>query len=304
HTGADLQTRPQDPRAILLPTSVTLHQNRNLFTMPVALRFLCLLSLAVGALHCTPVPDQEGELSEPQHTACPPGWSSFNNRCFKYFASPLDWADAESYCVTQRANLVSVNSKGEFDFVKNLIHGFDPAESHTWIGLSDLHEEGRWMWSDGSKVVYTFWSPKEPNNGDGRENCVHTNKLKEKLWNDEFCSNKYAFVCATQSYCVTQGANLASVNSKGEFGFVKNLIHDLDPAERNTWIGLSDFHKEGRWMWSDGSMLVDTFWSPNEPNDEEGRENCVHTNNMKDKLWNDIFCSNKYAFVCATRPGL
>ncbi|XP_041715745.2 galactose-specific lectin nattectin-like, partial [Coregonus clupeaformis] len=122
----------------------------------------------------------------------------FNNRCFKHFASQLDWADAESYCVTHGANLASVNSKGEFGFVKNLIHGFDPAESNTWIGLSDLHKEGRWMWSDGSKVVYTFWSPNEPNNLSGSENCVHTNNLKEKLWNDTLCSNKYAFVCATR----------------------------------------------------------------------------------------------------------
>ncbi|CAB1338813.1 unnamed protein product [Coregonus sp. 'balchen'] len=338
--------------------------------MPVALRFLCLLSLAVGALHCTPVPDQEGELSEPQHTACPPGWSSFNNRCFKYFATQLDWADAESYCVNQGANLVSVNSKGEFGFVKNLIHDLDPAERYTWIGLSDIHKEGRWMWSDGSKLVDTFWSPNEPNNEEGRENCVHTNNVKDKLWNDIFCSNKYAFVCATltlhqnrnlftmpvalrflcllslavgalhctpvpdqegelsepqhtacppgwssfnnrcfkyfatqldwadaESYCVNQGANLVSVNSKGEFDFVKNLIHGFDPAESFTWIGLSDLHKEGRWMWSDGSKLVDTFWSPKEPTNGDGMENCVHTNNLKEKLWNDVFCSRNNTWI-------
>ncbi|XP_055774437.1 galactose-specific lectin nattectin-like [Salvelinus fontinalis] len=168
--------------------------------MSVPLRFLCLLSLAVGALHCTPVSDQEGELSEPHYTDCPPGWLSYNNRCFRYVASQLDWADAESFCVTQGANLASVNNKGEFSFVKNLIKSFDPAEHYTWIGLSDLHKEGRWMWSDGSKVVYTIWSSGEPNNGVGPypENCVHTNYQDDKLWNDTLCSYKFAFVCATR----------------------------------------------------------------------------------------------------------
>ncbi|XP_014032156.1 galactose-specific lectin nattectin [Salmo salar] len=165
--------------------------------MSVPLCFLCLLSLAVGALHCTPVSDQEGELSEPRYTDCPQGWSNYNNRCFRYVASQLDWADAESYCVSLGANLASVNNKGEFSFVKNLIKSFDPAESYTWIGLSDLHKEERWMWSDGSKVVYTIWSSGEPS-GSRTENCVQTNYLNDKLWNDAVCSYKSAFVCATR----------------------------------------------------------------------------------------------------------
>ncbi|XP_055774435.1 galactose-specific lectin nattectin-like [Salvelinus fontinalis] len=168
--------------------------------MSVPFRFLCLLSLAVGALHCTPVSDQEGELSEPHYTDCPLGWLSYNNRCFRYVASQLDWADAESYCVSLGANLASVNTMGEFSFVKNLIKIFDPTEHYTWIGLSDLHKEGRWMWSDGSKVVYTIWSSDEPSNGvaSDPENCVHTNYQDDKLWNDTLCSYKFAFVCATR----------------------------------------------------------------------------------------------------------
>uniref|UniRef100_A0A674B1I6 C-type lectin domain-containing protein n=1 Tax=Salmo trutta TaxID=8032 RepID=A0A674B1I6_SALTR len=94
------------------------------------------------------------ELSQ---NSCPMGWYDFNGRCYKYVATPLNWPDAESYCLTQGANLVSVHSEAEHQFIKILIQRFDPAERGTWMGLSDIHVEGRGMWSDGSKVDFIPW---------------------------------------------------------------------------------------------------------------------------------------------------
>uniref|UniRef100_A0A4W5PLN3 C-type lectin domain-containing protein n=1 Tax=Hucho hucho TaxID=62062 RepID=A0A4W5PLN3_9TELE len=92
-------------------------------------------------------------------------------------------ANAESYCVSEGANLASVHSD------------FDPAERPIWIGLSDIHMEGRWMWSDGSKVDFTKWHEKQPNGG-VTENCVTTHYSGPK-WFDRDCnSNLYSFVCA------------------------------------------------------------------------------------------------------------
>uniref|UniRef100_A0A8C7G5I1 C-type lectin domain-containing protein n=1 Tax=Oncorhynchus kisutch TaxID=8019 RepID=A0A8C7G5I1_ONCKI len=73
------------------------------------------------------------ELSQ---NSCPMGWYDFNGRCYKYVATPLNWP--ESYCLTQGANLVSVHSEAEHQFIKILIQRFDPAERGTWMGLSDI----------------------------------------------------------------------------------------------------------------------------------------------------------------------
>jgi hypothetical protein len=54
--------------------------------------------------------------------------------------------------VSQKANLASVHYLDKHYIINNLIKIYDPAESLTWIGLSDIHKEGRWMWSDGSQV--------------------------------------------------------------------------------------------------------------------------------------------------------
>ncbi|XP_064876573.1 lactose-binding lectin l-2-like [Oncorhynchus nerka] len=152
--------------------------------------FLCvafLHSLALGA----PVLYQGEELSQ---NSCPMGWYDFNGRCYKYVATPLNWPDAESYCVTQGANLASVHSEAEHQFIKILIQRFDPAERGTWMGLSDIHVEGRWMWSDGSKVDFIPWHPSQPDGGRS-QNCVITNHFDPR-WNDQDCNYSHAFVCA------------------------------------------------------------------------------------------------------------
>ncbi|XP_039876748.1 lactose-binding lectin l-2-like isoform X1 [Simochromis diagramma] len=133
--------------------------------------------------------------------SCPLFWYSFNGRCYKYVATQMSWADAELHCVSQRANLVSIHNQEEEEFVKSLIKNFDHAEGLTWIGLSDIHKEDRWMWSDGCAVSFTYWDARQPDNTDTREHCGHTNYSNLKKWNDNTCSVNLASVCATQITC-------------------------------------------------------------------------------------------------------
>ncbi|XP_022602665.1 lactose-binding lectin l-2-like [Seriola dumerili] len=135
-----------------------------------------------------------------QRGNCPAFWFSFSGRCYKYVATHLTWADAELHCVSEGANLVSIHSLEEEDFVKSLIMNFDHAEGYTWLGLSDKQKEGGWMWSDGCAVKFGFWNPGEPNNN-GNEDCVHNNFGNNKKWNGGPCSDTYASVCASRIDC-------------------------------------------------------------------------------------------------------
>ncbi|XP_060943428.1 lactose-binding lectin l-2-like [Limanda limanda] len=158
---------------------------------------LLLFTLTLGA-----VSPSDGPEVKLQRGNCPLFWFSFNNRCYKYVATPMTWANAEFHCVSQGANLVSIHSLGEENFITALIKNFDHAEGVTWIGLTDQHIEGRWMWSDGCAVKFTFWSSGQPDNYNGWENCVHNNYLEiEKKWNDNSCSVPYPSVCASRIMC-------------------------------------------------------------------------------------------------------
>ena len=160
------------------------------------LLFLFLFGLALGAE--SPSGDHEMKL---QRGNCPMFWFSFNGRCYKYVATRKTWADAELHCVSEKANLVSIHSLEEHNFIKSLIKNFDHAEGFTWIGLSDTQKEGGWMWSDGCAVDFVFWNSGEPNNEKGNENCVHNNFGTDLKWNDRPCSLTYPSVCASRILC-------------------------------------------------------------------------------------------------------
>ncbi|XP_038144841.1 lactose-binding lectin l-2-like [Cyprinodon tularosa] len=156
--------------------------------------FLLLFALALGSVSTSS--EQEIRL---ERGTCPMFWYSFNGRCYKYVATLMTWSKAELHCVSEGANLVSVHSFAEHDFVKSLIKNFDTAEGRTWIGLSDIHKEGGYMWSDGSAAKFFSWGPGEPNNNGGAEHCVHTNFDQDKKWNDAHCSDYYPSVCASRT---------------------------------------------------------------------------------------------------------
>ncbi|XP_075962477.1 ladderlectin-like [Anarhichas minor] len=158
------------------------------------LLFLFLFVLALGAV--SPSDDHQALL---QDGNCPMFWYSFNNRCYKYVATDMTWVDAEIHCVSQGANLVSIHSLEEQKFVKFLIKNFDLAEGQTWIGLSDIHKEGTWLWSDGSAAKFVCWSKRMPNNGRGNEHCVLTNYPKGLKWNDAACSRTFPSVCGSRN---------------------------------------------------------------------------------------------------------
>ncbi|CAB1437078.1 unnamed protein product [Pleuronectes platessa] len=94
------------------------------------------------------------------------------------------------------ANLVSIHSLDEENFIKALIKDFDHAEGWTWIGLSHVHKQRSWMWSDGSAVKFTFWSQGQPDHLD-KEDCIHTNFQAAKKWNDLHCNGLIPSVCAS-----------------------------------------------------------------------------------------------------------
>ncbi|XP_029976937.1 galactose-specific lectin nattectin-like [Salarias fasciatus] len=152
--------------------------------------FLCFLALCAAA----PLEEKNMKL---QRGGCPLFWYNFNRRCYLYVTSEMTWADAELYCVSQGANLVSIHSEEEHNFVNWLIKTLNPEQSYTWIGLSDVHKEGAWMWSDGSRFNFAIWRIGQPDNAGQIENCGHTNAGERFRWNDFPCSTLLRFVCAS-----------------------------------------------------------------------------------------------------------
>uniref|UniRef100_A0A8C5FDU7 C-type lectin domain-containing protein n=1 Tax=Gadus morhua TaxID=8049 RepID=A0A8C5FDU7_GADMO len=114
--------------------------------------------------------------------SCPSFWNEFDTNCYKYIGRQLTWVKAERHCQSLDAHLVSIHR-------------------HRWIGFSDVHEEGFWMWSDGSPSDFAFWYQNEPNNHSGTEHCAINTFWAQKGWNDEQCYLTYSSVCKLRKTC-------------------------------------------------------------------------------------------------------
>lgn len=137
---------------------------------------------------------------------------------------------------------------------------------------------------------------------------------------------------AAHEDCVARGANLVSIHNQEEEEFLS-----LYSKASSKWIGLKHNPTEGggynvcfiEWKligiqikdeqkktddysdmlgysWSDGSPLSHTNWGQGEPNNHEGREECVEMvsgTNGTHSWWNDLNCDAHQDWICMIAKG-
>ncbi|KAM9855229.1 galactose-specific lectin nattectin-like [Aulostomus maculatus] len=144
---------------------------------------LCLSGLWMGA-----------NAGDPSGVSCPPDWTQFEGRCYIFNSDEMDWAEAEETCASVDANLVSLYSRAQFAFLRDLIFG--AAQSHKPAWLGGFLEEGVWLWSDGSSFDDLGWSEGEPDDdAEGEEDCMEMNTNEVDI-NDAACSLERSFICS------------------------------------------------------------------------------------------------------------
>merc|ERR1712212_70855 len=99
--------------------------------------------------------------------------------------------------------------------------------------------------------------------------------------------------------CTRIGGNLASIQPKGVYGFLRKLIKTKTRKNKTTWVGGHDAVKEGVWMWSDGSKFAFKGWHKGEPNNFRNREDCMEMNFRGRDFVNDSNCRGRRPYVCA-----
>merc|ERR1711953_983525 len=90
-----------------------------------------------------------------KNTGCQAGWSYFNGKCYKSFFEKKTWDEAEDQCVKEEANLVSLHSEEEHQFVVGLNGG---SGIHWLGGRRDPGNRDTWVWSDGTPWDYSNWA--------------------------------------------------------------------------------------------------------------------------------------------------
>jgi len=91
---------------------------------------------------------------------------------YSYLLSPTDltWNQAKEFCEEKGGYLAEIKSQSEQSNIETILE----SPNSYWIGMTDLATEGEFVWQGTSTSVqegYTNWSPGEPNNGGGIQDC-------------------------------------------------------------------------------------------------------------------------------------
>ncbi|XP_028254256.1 galactose-specific lectin nattectin-like [Parambassis ranga] len=125
---------------------------------------------------------------------CPSGWSLLLGRCYLFDKTERDWTDAELSCLSRGGNLASFRSPDEYITLRQFVLKATGKHTTSWVGGHDAVKEGVWLWSDGSKHVFTAWGQGEPNDVGG-EDCMEINFTEQNYVNDASCALKRPSVC-------------------------------------------------------------------------------------------------------------
>ncbi|XP_005917437.1 macrophage mannose receptor 1 [Haplochromis burtoni] len=136
----------------------------------------------------------------PPAQGCAAGWTAKPHfrHCYKLFHN-VDWSLKKSWeaaledCIARGGNLASIHTQEEEEFLALYSKG-----TTKWIGLRSNPIEGGYSWSDGTPLSHTNWGDGEPNNHEGREDCVEMVSNANgtySLWNDLNCDAHQDWIC-------------------------------------------------------------------------------------------------------------
>ncbi|XP_019638725.1 PREDICTED: uncharacterized protein LOC109480844 [Branchiostoma belcheri] len=220
----------------------------------------------------------------PTCAACPSGYvyHQTNRLCYKAYDLERDYNGAKATCISDGGTLAMPRDAVTNDFLINLKNAVDE-DGFFYFGLTDIQQEGRWVWEDACPSGYTY---------------RQTNRLCYKAFNR---SSNYDDAKAT---CTFYGGTLAMPRNASTDNFLINLKNAVD---RNTafFFGLTRIRLERRWVWEDGTTLGSfSPWGPREPSDSGGNQDCVEyvSANWPEAAlrdtWNDMACATPRKFIC------
>ncbi|NWH57210.1 MRC1 protein, partial [Geococcyx californianus] len=269
--------------------------------------------------------------SPPPKGGCPEDWFLFDNKCFRVFGlnqnDTLTWHAARNNCIDFGGNLATVSTKKMQAFLMSLLKN---AETDAWIGLNDINQEHKYLWTDGSPVYYTNWMKGSPSYY-SKADCVFMVKNpieRAGKWKDEECTTSKSYICYKNSdpklhepqptfpasdfnnygddrYAVINHKMSWEEAQKGCRDKNAELASILDPYADSylwlqilkhgepVWIGLNRDTTRGHYTWSDRRRSRYYNWASGEPNKNTA---CVYID--LDGFWKTASCNETFLPLC------
>lgn len=148
---------------------------------------------------------------------CPNQMIFLNGFCFKYNQFSMDWFNANDYCLSLGAELISIINKVDFTFLHNIMSS-GPLP-RLWVGLKSSNGfDFRWTYDNSiPNTNLKIWSSGCPDGGYPKSPCAYLGYGAEGLLDDGNCGNSFL------SYCYKREQNIFFHINK--FSFQNKLLN-------------------------------------------------------------------------------
>ncbi|KAK2110915.1 C-type mannose receptor 2 [Saguinus oedipus] len=205
--------------------------------------------------HATPAGQQE--------------WLHFQEAEYKFFEHHSTWAQAQRICTWFQAELTSVHSQAELDFLSHNMQKFSWAqEQHWWIGLYTSEIDGRFRTASAQGQLGPYLEAPSP-------------------WVTD-CTELSS---PTPQPAATKPQNLGP--SLPPF-LRPSLLH---PVEAQPWAGAGVTSVPCHCRWTDGSVINFISWAPGKPRPVGKDKKCVYMTASRED-WGDQRCLTSLPYVC------
>ncbi|KFB38259.1 serine protease [Anopheles sinensis] len=112
----------------------------------------------------------------------------------------VTFLEAWRLCQTLGFRLATITSQDDSQAIAEAIVSSSNTKGPWWIGGTDLGSEGLFVWISTNQVVgfrsgYLNYSPGQPDNAGGNENCLEIGRWGGVVWNDVPCDWKQRYIC-------------------------------------------------------------------------------------------------------------
>ncbi|XP_022307324.2 perlucin-like protein isoform X1 [Crassostrea virginica] len=122
---------------------------------------------------------------------CENGWMAYNNNCYWFSTSGVEFKDAVKNCVNIGSSLIEFSERVEENWVvlQSKIRDY----KNIWVGLTDILIANTFVLaSTGNKPSYTNWARGQPQRN--KEHCTSVS-LSQRKWHDFLCSKRLHYIC-------------------------------------------------------------------------------------------------------------
>uniref|UniRef100_A0A182NPC8 C-type lectin domain-containing protein n=1 Tax=Anopheles dirus TaxID=7168 RepID=A0A182NPC8_9DIPT len=231
----------------------------------------------------------------------------------------LNYFAAWQACRLMGGSLASIESADENGRVVDAIKAAGNFASHWLIGGTDIGIEGRFVWIGINKELtssmYTNWATGEPSDTNGSKDCIMNTELILLAIVAVAASTLPATVAHRYSVhstkveffeawtqCIIKGGRLATPDTAQENEAISSAIKKAGSTGSH-WLAGTDIGIENSWIWITTNVPVGIDngylnWASGEPNNSQGKENCVVMSSDGTAKWNDVGCDALNNYVC------